>query len=305
MTPLIRTRINFAIFAAAAVGAGWLGVALDRANGLDLANGVALSDSSGTSGQAIFILGPAIVALLLFFLSRDGAGPLGFTLRFPHRARWFAGAAVLYPVMTVVAVGAGVLAGRAALTWTPEPGKPSLIAAVGAIFALQVVKNLVEEFIFRGYGTRTAMALGLPGRVTPHLLVGVVWALWHLPLYLVWTSRADMDLITSLSWPLFLTMFLVGVVASAVVYGELRVRTGSLWPGVLLHSVCNAVATPLIANGHLSFTGHGDAFFSPVPGSLIIAVLFGAVAVWLVRRASPAPVPAPATPVGVTPAGLS
>ncbi|MFC7479944.1 type II CAAX prenyl endopeptidase Rce1 family protein [Luedemannella flava] len=238
-----RTRINFAIFAAAAVGAGWLGVALDRANGVSLDGSVALSESSGTTGQAIFILGPAIVALVLYFASRDGAGPLGFTLRFPHRTRWFAGAAVLYPAMTVLAVGAGLLAGQAALTWTPAAGKPSLVAAFGAIFAIQLVKNLIEELIFRGYGTRTAVALGLPGRVTPHLLVGVIWAAWHLPLYLVWTTAADMALITSLSWPVYLVMFFVGVTATAVVYGELRVRTGSIWPGVLLHSMCNAVAT--------------------------------------------------------------
>ncbi|MFC7479945.1 hypothetical protein ACFQX7_07720 [Luedemannella flava] len=56
---------------------------------------------------------------------------------------------------------------------------------------------------------------------------------------------------------------------------------------------------PLLANGHLTFPGHGDAYFSPVPSSLIVAALFGAVAVWLTRRAASAPVAAAPEPTPV------
>ncbi len=279
-----RARLNFLVFALAALGAGWLGVAVDQASGVDLANGVALSNSSGTTGQAIFILGPALVALGLYFFSRDGAGGLGLTLRFPYRARWFGVAAFLYPAITVVAIGTGLATGLAALTTSASPGKPSYVDAFLAIFAIQVVKNIVEEFIFRGYGTRTAMALGLRGAALPHLLVGVVWALWHLPLYLMWTSDGDLRLITSLPWPLFLPLLVVGVVATSLVYGELRIQTGSIWPGVLLHTMCNAVATPLLAHGHLTFRGHGDVLASPVPSAIVAMLLFGVAGLFLLRR---------------------
>ena len=279
-----RARVNFVVFALAALGAGWLGVAVDRASGVDLANGVALSNSGGTTGQALFILGPALVALGLYLFSRDGAGPLGLTLRFPHRIVWFGTAAVLYPAITVVAIGTGLLTGSAALSGSPAPGKPAYLTAFLAIFVIQVVKNVIEEFIFRGYGTRTAMALGLRGSATPHLLVGAVWALWHLPLYLMWTSDADLRLITSLAWPVFLPLLVVGVVATSLVYGELRLQTGSIWPGVLLHTMCNAVATPLLANGHLTFSGHGDVLASPVPSAIVTMLLFGAVGLLLLRR---------------------
>ena len=280
----IRARVNFTVFSLAAIGAGWVGVAVDRASGVDLANGVALSNSSGTTGQAIFILGPALAALGLYLFSRDGAGPLGFTLRFPHRTAWFAVAAALYPLITVSAVGIGVATGLATMYASAAPGKPAYLTAFLVILVIQLVKNTIEEFIFRGYGTRTAMALRLRGAATPHLLVGLVWALWHLPLYLVWTSTSDLRLITSLPWVLFTPLFVVGVMATSLVYGELRVQTGSIWPGVLLHTMCNAVATPLLANGHLTFSQHGDVVASPIPSAIVTMLLFAVVGLFLLRR---------------------
>lgn len=299
-----RARLNFTIFALAAVGAGWLGVALDLGNGADLVGGVATSQSGGTPGLAVFILLPALVALILYLASRDGAGPLGFTLRFPHRARWFAGAAVLYPLITVVAVGAGLAVGVAALSAQPAPGRPAFLTAFLSVLAVQLVKNLFEEFIFRGYGTRTAMAMGLPGRLTPHLLVGAVWALWHLPLYLMWTSAADMRLVTSLPWLLFAPLLVGGLMAASLVYGELRVRTGSIWPGWLLHGLSNAIATPLLVNGHLTFTGHGDVLASPVPSSIVTMALFIVVGLVLARRGRPTPTTV-AGPAALAPATVS
>ena len=293
---MTRARLNFVLFAVAVVGAGWLGVAADRAGGSELANEAAFSDGGGTPGMLLFILGPVVTALALYFVSRDGAGPLGLTLRFPHRARWFAAATALYPVITAISLGAGLAAG--AVTFTPTGSQP-LLAAFLTVFAVQLVKNPIEEFVFRGYGTRTAMALGLPGKATPHLLVGVVWSAWHLPLYLVWTSDADMRLVTSLSWPVFLALMFAGLTAAALLYGELRVRTGSIWPGVVLHSMSNAIATPLIVNGHLDFTGHADALFSPIASSVVVMLIFGALGLLLVSRRADRPEPAP-VPVRVT-----
>ncbi|MEV6303376.1 CPBP family intramembrane glutamic endopeptidase [Actinoplanes sp. NPDC051861] len=233
---MTRARVNFVLFAAAAIGAGWLGLALDRFTGEDGSNGVAFSESQGTLGQLVFILGPAIAALGLYLLSRDGAGRLGLTLRFASRTKWFALTAAFYPAVSLVAVGSGVAAGAVAWSAEPATGRPTLIAATISVLAVQLIKNPIEEFIFRGYGTRTAAALGLPGRLTPHLLAGAVWAAWHLPLYLVWTSASDMRLVTSLPTALFLPLLFAGLMVAAVLYGEVRMRTGSIWPGVVMHT---------------------------------------------------------------------
>jgi membrane protease YdiL (CAAX protease family) len=89
-----------------------------------------------------------------------------------------------------------------------------------------------------------------------------------------------------------------GLTASAVLYGEVRVRTGSIWPGVVLHSVTNAIATPPLVNGHLGFSGHADALFSPIAGSILVMLLCGAAGRLLVssrpvHRPEPARAPLP------------
>ncbi|HLL65522.1 MAG TPA: CPBP family intramembrane glutamic endopeptidase [Micromonosporaceae bacterium] len=84
-----------------------------------------------------------------------------------------------------------------------------------------------------------------------------------------------------------------GVMATALVYGELRVQTGSIWPGVVLHTMCNAIATPLLVNGHLGFAGHSDVLFSPIPSSIITMLLFGVVGLLLLsQRRARKPLPA-------------
>lgn len=286
-----RARLNFILFALAVVGTGWLGVAVDRATGVETATGTATSSGSGTTGMLFFLLGP-LVAVLLLRLSKDGGGPLGLAPR--AGLGWYALAAVFYPLVTAIAIGLGVATGY--VTVTDETG---LFAAAAAVFAVQLVKNPIEEFVFRGYGTRTALAMGLRGRLVPHLLAGAVWGLWHVPLYLVWTSAADMALVTTVPMALFLPLMMAGTMAASVLYGEVRARTGSIWPGVLMHSVCNAIATPLMVGGYLTFEGHSDVLFSPVAGSVVLIVLTAAAGVALVYARKPATVRPPA-PVGVS-----
>ncbi len=284
-----RAQVNFAVFAVVVIGIGWAGVAVDRLGGASLSGGGVVPTGESSSGQGLWILVPALTALALTYLRPDGAGRLGLTLRFGHRARWFGFAALLFPVTMAVTVLVGVALGLTTVHAAPAPGRPGFLAAVVAGVGVLGLKNVVEEFTFRGYGTRTAMATGLRG-AAPHVLVSVVWACWHLPLYLVWTSAADRPMVTSLDWPEFIPMFFVGAVALGLVLGELRVATGSIWPGVVLHTVANAVAIPLLANGHISFDGHADALVGVQPSSIATMLMFGAIGWVLVRRRTRGPV---------------
>ncbi|WP_127932918.1 CPBP family intramembrane glutamic endopeptidase [Nonomuraea polychroma] len=89
---------------------------------------------------------------------------------------------------------------------------------------------------------------------------------------------------TSLPWPWFLPAFLVGIVALAVLYGEMRVRTGSIWPGVALHTVSNAISTPLLLHGHLRLEGHADVWVGIAPHAIASMVIFGGLGFHLYRR---------------------
>jgi membrane protease YdiL (CAAX protease family) len=270
-----RAAANSALFALVAVSVGWAGVALDKATGAARGNSL---------GMGLWLVLPALTAVLLVRLRPDGGGPLGLTLRFPHRTRWFGFAALLYLPLTALIVLTGVAAGLGSFHATSAAGKPALLAASAAALAPLALKNTLEELMWRGFGTRTAIAAGLP-RLRAHLLVGFTWALWHLPFYAYFMTRADFRATTSLSWPLFLPVFFAGVLAVAVVFGELRLRTGSIWPGVLMHTIGGALVNSLILNGHLTYSGHGDALFSPAPNSLASIVALSLIGLLLLRRA--------------------
>ncbi|MFF0580098.1 CPBP family glutamic-type intramembrane protease [Streptosporangium saharense] len=268
-----RARVGFALFALVTVGGGWLFVVLDRVTGQLTGTGSAVSADGSTSGQGLWIVVPALTALVLFLVSRDGAGPLGMTPRVPVRR--FAFATLFFPVLAVGCVAAATVSGVATFT----PGLPGSMATV---LGFLVVKNVLEEFVFRGYGTRTAMALGLRG-VMPHVLVGAVWGLWHLPLYLVWMSPADLRAATTLPLAWYVPLFLLGITALAVLYGELRVWTGSIWPGVVLHTVSGALTLSLMTGGHLRFTGPGEVLFGLSPASVASMIVCGGTGLYLLR----------------------
>ncbi len=274
--PTGRARTNFLIFALVTIGIGWIGVALDQATNAPHAN---------STGMGLWFTVPALTAIALYLVHRDGGGTLGLTLRFPHRTRWFTLATLIYPAVTAVIVLVGIAAGIVTFHPAPSPGKPTFLLAFLAALAPMTVKNTIEEFIFRGYGTRTAVALGLRG-VRPHLLVGVVWALWHVPFYAYFLTRADLRATTSLPLLLFLPVFIAGVLATAVVFGELRVQTGSIWPGVVLHTIGGATVNTLLLDGHLRFGGHGDALFTPAPNSIAFIATFALVALLLAGHRS-------------------
>jgi membrane protease YdiL (CAAX protease family) len=206
------------------------------------------------------------------------------TLRFKGRAPWFGFAVLIYPVVTAVIVMAGIASGLVTFDASGPSGSSGLIVAMAAVLPALVLKNTIEELIWRGFGTRTAAATGLT-RVGAHVLVGVTWGLWHLPLYMRFMSRADFHKFTSLSWPLFIPIFLAGVIAVAVIFGELRLRTGSIWPGVVMHTVGGAVVNTLIIDGYLRFSGHSDALFSPTPSSIANFLLLGLIGMLLLRQA--------------------
>ena len=285
-----RAWISFAIFALVTGGSGWLFVALDHASGAATGTGSA-SSAGGSAGQGLWLIVPALTGLVLYLLTRRRerrlgvpAGPsLGLTFRIRHRA-WPAAIAVGFPVMflsvaMLAAAGAGVMTFHANV-----PGKAAMLPALVTVAGFMVVKNLIEEFIFRGCGMASALRLGLGGGIRPHLLVGVVWGLWHLPLMLAWMSQAEYHSTTSVSRAVYVPMFFLSVLAMAVIYGELRIRSGSIWPGVLLHTISGAPVAMLLADHHLVYSGHWDAVFSPNANSLISIVSFALVAYLIVRR---------------------
>jgi uncharacterized protein len=107
-----------------------------------------------------------------------------------------------------------------------------------------LARALGEEIGWRGF--LVPELFKTMGFTTTALLSGVVWACWHYPI-LIW---GDYNAGTP-SW-YGLTCFTVMVVAIAIIFAWLRLKSGSLWTGAILHASHNlyvqAIFTPLTQN---------------------------------------------------------
>jgi membrane protease YdiL (CAAX protease family) len=95
--------------------------------------------------------------------------------------------------------------------------------------------GLSEEIGMRGYLQPHLMSLG---RTRALLLVGLVFATWHMPL--IFLAPAQVDFPTG-NLLLFFPLFYGTFVAASFFFGYMRIYTGSIWPASIAHAVHNAV----------------------------------------------------------------
>jgi CAAX protease family protein len=89
-----------------------------------------------------------------------------------------------------------------------------------------------EELGWRGYMLTRLITGGVP---RPVLASGVIWAFWHVPFILSGQYTAGEHPALSA------IVFVIGVTGSAYLISFLRLKSGSIWPAVMLHGADNAI----------------------------------------------------------------
>jgi membrane protease YdiL (CAAX protease family) len=182
--------------------------------------------------QFLFLIGvfsPGIVAVGLSAFS-GGRAALGALLRrlidWEVPARWYVFAAGYMVAIKLTAA----LVHRAAFGAWPVFGRESLLLMVAATVASTMMGvQAGEELGWRGYALpRLADRFGLG---LGSVLLGVIWAIWHLPLFF-----APIGDTFGQSFPLYLLQVIAISVAMAWLYSHTR---GSLVPVMLLHAAVN------------------------------------------------------------------
>ena len=113
-----------------------------------------------------------------------------------------------------------------------------IVAVVLVLLVLCTTDGLGEETGWRGYAL--PRLLGLTGPLSASLLLGVVWAVWHLPLF--WTEGST--LFESSILVLFLRL-----PATSIIFTWLFQRTrGSLWIAILYHAALNLFGPSPVAD---------------------------------------------------------
>jgi membrane protease YdiL (CAAX protease family) len=149
------------------------------------------------------------------------------------------------------------------------PVDPALIVAVQVVAALTLAVPLNalfafgEEFGWRGYLLPRLMALlgAWPGL----LAHGAVWGLWHAPLiFLIGYNYPGRPV-------LGVPLFVVACTLLGVLFGWLRLASGSVWPPTIAHAAFNAIAgLPLVVLRGVDPAVAG-VLYSPV-GWLVLAL---------------------------------
>src|SRR5215203_4429909 len=219
---------------------------------------------------------PTVAALImLLVVTRDGYTKEGWKSLGLHRLGlnvwWIAfGVTLLITVAATAVVWATPLASFA----MPEDGLIDTILSFFIEFGMLVVWfSLAEEIGMRGYLQPRLMSLG---RNRAMLLVGLVWATWHMPLiFLTPFYHATGNKL------IVLPLFYGTVVAASFIFGYLRIYTGSVWPASIGHSAHNAAwgllaaftltSSPVVVNQYLV----GDNGILIFVGAVIVAIWVG------------------------------
>ncbi|MFZ5881921.1 MAG: type II CAAX prenyl endopeptidase Rce1 family protein [Chloroflexota bacterium] len=261
-----QTIRNITIFAIISAAAGWIGLALNRVLGL--------TDPTQNLGMLIFLLLPFLTGLILRAVGGDGWSDIGWksNLRGPAVGYWVA--LFAYPAIIALVLLFGYLAGGVSFAGfaTTEVGGfmgiGAFLFSVGFMFAADFVKNIFEEFAWRGYLTPRLKAAGLHDLLN-HLLTGAVWASWHIPYWLFLLDKTTYADFTTVSLSVFLPLSIVSIITSAILYGEVRLLTDSTVPAIVLHSVANAVTLSLLLEDFISVEPASEIWFTPGGGGII------------------------------------
>lgn len=181
-------------------------------------------------GFVLWGTAPMLVALLMRAVTRDWSDA-GMKPAIRRNARWYLISFLAFPVSMALAVLVSTAASVSSISeFSMGRYLPSALTAFVVFFAFA----FFEEFGWRGYLAPKVASLGI-NSFLGHAVVGVVWASWHLPFLsqLSWVRTSEGSVT-------FIPRFFLACVAFSIVYGEIRIITGTFWPAVLMHSAGNA-----------------------------------------------------------------
>jgi membrane protease YdiL (CAAX protease family) len=198
-----------------------------------------------SAGNGLYVIGimwcPALAAVTTLKLNGRKLSDLGWTWPATRYAvaSWFIPllyATIAYLIVWILGLGAfpnqefmRQLVEDMGLKASPTVSTIVYLFLAGSFGMVESIANaLGEEIGWRGFLVPELFkTTGFTGTA---LLSGLVWALWHYPILI----GADYNAGTP-TW-YGLTCFTVMVVAISFVFAWMRLKTGSLWVGALLHA---------------------------------------------------------------------
>jgi membrane protease YdiL (CAAX protease family) len=234
---------------------------------------------SGGGAVLLYMSTPTLAVLVMVLVvTRDGHSIEGWKVLGLHRlglkAWWIA---FLAPLLVGVVATAIVWATPLAKFVMPDDAVSQILNFFIGIVIATLTFSLGEELGWRGYLLPQLLSVGW---TRAFVLVGLIWAAWHMPLIFLTPlyHSAGNRLIV-------LPLFVATIVAASFFFGYLRVWTGSVWPASIAHSSHNVAWSTLAA---FTVTSNPVVVNEYLVGDNGILILAGTAiaALWLGRKVS-------------------
>jgi uncharacterized protein len=227
--------------------------------------------SSGQLAQFLSMMTPtAVVLLMLLVVTRDGREEASWRDLGLRRSGWRTWGFALFGPALILMIAYVVLWQTGYATFAVPEGTTLVIVltAILGSFGGSFLFSLAEELGWRGYLQQRLMPLGARPAV---LVTGFLHGLFHMPLLLLtpFYHSAGNKLIV-------VPLFLGSLTMAGVIYGYLRIVSGSVWPAAIVHTSLNvawqilvgftAVSSPLA----VEYLG-GESGLLPLIGYTVVA----------------------------------
>ena len=272
MNKTIRNIIIVSLFT---IGGGWLGIWLNNVTGNT-------QPPMQSLGVLVWLTTPAFSGFLLRAFGGDGWKDSGFGLNLISGWKWYLLGILVYPLASLLTFGLGALFGIVSAEGFAAQGFNAYLSAAGMIFVGSLMKNFFEEFAWRGYLTPRFEAAKLHPMLN-HFIVSLLWMTWHLPYYYYYLDRATLNSAITTSIPVFLLTGYLVMFPTAILFGEIRLLSKSVWPVFILHNMINALSMPLLINGFIEVKGALAPVFTPTNEGILVSLVFGVVGWFLMQ----------------------
>ncbi|MCP4541120.1 MAG: CPBP family intramembrane metalloprotease [Chloroflexi bacterium] len=261
---------NLIIFVLAINIIGWMAYFFAQGGGTPESQGL---------GMLLWLVAPFLVSILLRLFTKDWQD-IGVKPNLNGNGKWYALSILIYPLIVAIVLLIGLLFGGISVT---DFSTGLFIQAMTMGLISNFIKNIFEEFAWRGYLTPKMNSTGIKP-IAGHLLAGFVWGTWHIPYWLGLLDSATFDSFSTQSLAVFVPMAILGITASGILFGEIRLITGSTWPALIMHTINNAVIAVVLTEGFFKVKRQTGILFTPGMEGILSIALITLAGLWLYQQ---------------------
>lgn len=207
--------------------------------GIAILLGVSMEAATGFVILLLGVIGPMVTGIGFTYLTRDKEGRRDYWKRIISfkriPARWYLVIFLFVPVLNILAALLDILTGGSGATWGEAARNfiPNPLSVIPSILFASLIP-FIEELGWRGYVLDRLQEE--QSALVSSLILGVVWSLWHLPLFFVEGSyQAGLGVGTLAFW-----LFIIGVVPLSLPFTWIYNNTSrSTLAVILFHSMVN------------------------------------------------------------------